>query len=130
MKRPEYKHRPAKGVQFAVEFARSANGSYPAREYLAEVDIRDRTKLEALIERFSIVGRINNSEQFKILKGGNQLFEFKHYQARLLGYHAPRQGAIVLTHGFTKKSNETPPAEIERARRIRDEYERYLQNEQ
>lgn len=118
------------GAKFAVEYARAANGAYLAEEYLGELDRHTRAKLDALIERFSKAGGIRNKEQFKLLKGGSQLFEFKHYQARLVGYYATRKGAIVLTHGFTKKSNDTPSSEIERANRIRDDYERYLQNEQ
>ncbi len=31
---------------------------------------------------------------------------------------------IVLTNGFTKKTPKTPPAEIERAKRYRADYER------
>ena len=130
MNQPKYKHGPEVGAKFAVEYARTAKGAYPAEVYLGELDLRTRAKLDALIERFSQLGEIRNKEQFKLLKGGNQLFEFKHYQARVVGYYAPRQGAIVLTHGFTKQSNDTPSPEIERAKRIREEYERYMQDEQ
>ena len=31
---------------------------------------------------------------------------------------------IILTNGFTKKTPKTPPAEIERAKRYRADYER------
>ena len=29
---------------------------------------------------------------------------------------------VVLTHGFIKKTQKTPPREIERAKKIRDDY--------
>lgn len=35
---------------------------------------------------------------------------------------------IVLTNGFVKKTNKTPPEEIEKAKRYRDIYIRNIQN--
>jgi hypothetical protein len=41
---------------------------------------------------------------------------------RLLGFY-DKTGALVLTHGFTKKTQKTPPKEIETAERRKHEYE-------
>ncbi len=35
-----------------------------------------------------------------------------------------RDRKIVLTHGFTKKTQKTPPGEIERAKKYKADYER------
>lgn len=32
------------------------------------------------------------------------------------------EGRIILTHGFTKKTQKTPPSEIERAKKYRKEF--------
>lgn len=130
MKHPKYKHKPAATAKFAVEYARAANGTYPAEEFLAGVDRKTRSKLDVLIERFHQEGKIYNTKQFKMLHGGIDFFEFKHYQTRIIGYYAPRQGAIVLTHGFTKKTDETPPSEITRAARYKEEYEGMMKDAQ
>jgi phage-related protein len=37
---------------------------------------------------------------------------------------SPFEDAYLITHGFTKKSEKTPPSEIERAKRIRAAYKR------
>lgn len=52
---------------------------------------------------------------------------FKRFQSRLMCFFEEpdklgEARRVVLTHGFKKKSDRTPPQEIERAVRLRDAY--------
>ena len=69
----------------------------------------------ALIERLANQGEIHNKDKFRYLK--KNLWELKIFKYRILCF---RDGDTwVLTHGFQKKSNSTPPGEIDRGERIR-----------
>jgi phage-related protein len=123
-----YKYKRKEGTKFAVEYAKLANGSLPAKEFIDGLAALERTRIDALIKRFHETGVIQNREQMKNLKG-NQFFEFKRFKTRILGYYpSQRRGSIVLTNGFVKKSDGTPKNQIDRAERIREEYERLLNN--
>jgi hypothetical protein len=67
-------------------------------------------------------GKVGNKEQFKKIEGEN-FFEFKNFQIRMPCYF--HTGArIIITHGFIKKEAWIRPEEIDRMKRIRDEYEK------
>lgn len=60
-------------------------------------------------------------------KLNNEIWEFRtRYQGmayRLLAFWDNEKGNLVIaTHGFTKKSQKTPPGEIQRAEALRDDY--------
>jgi hypothetical protein len=103
----------------AVALAVLEDGSCPAREFIESLSEGDLMKLLALLKRAADMGpiNINNREKFKKLE--NDLFEFKVFQIRIPCFYDGR--SIVLTHGFKKKQDDIPPAEIKRARRIKDE---------
>lgn len=63
---------------------------------------------------------------FKKLEG-HDIWEFRTeyegYAYRLLAFwDKQRRSMVVATHGFHKKSQKTPPKEIERAIKLRNEY--------
>lgn len=91
----------------------------PAVDFIAEQKPGDKAKLMALFERYAEYGPIPNREKFK--KVADNLFEFKSFQLRMFCYQKGRQ--LVLTHGVKKKRDDLRPADIERAKRIRNEYE-------
>jgi hypothetical protein len=102
-----------------VVLAVLAKQACPAAEFIASLDARDKAKIKALFARFSDYGSITNREKFK--KIADDLFEFKSFQIRLFCYIKNRQ--VVITHGVKKKRNDLSPTDIDRARRIRTEYE-------
>jgi len=123
-------HKAGLSDRFTVEYARGSDGSYPAEEFLNSLVKKDKATMIARIKRLAREGYIHNEDHFKVIRGelkGSRLFEFRlrrRTHIRLLGYFAPRRGRAVLTHGFLKKQNQTPADEIEKARKIRDLYER------
>lgn len=105
------------GDRFRICFAVLADGSCPAGEFFEGLDISDRAKVMALFRLFANHGPIANDEKFGVL--GDGLFEFKSFQIRMpFAYAKKEQRVVVVTHGFRKKKNKAPPAEIERAWRI------------
>ncbi len=96
-----------------------SNGHCLAREYIDSLQGSDHKRVTALIKRCAEQGPPRNREKTK--KIGGDLWELKSYQARLPFF---RDGPtrIVITHGFTKKTDDIPPSEIARAQRLMDEY--------
>jgi phage-related protein len=96
-------------------------GTCLAIEYIQNLQDPPRKKVLALLSKTAQDGRPPpNREKFDKLAG--PLLEFKSYQDRLpCFYDGPAR--IVITHGFQKKKNRTPKEQIERALRLRAEYQ-------
>lgn len=107
----------ARGGKLTIVCARRANGSSPAREFIESLDMGDQGKLFAMFQRMADVGQISNRQKFKKLDG--KIFEFKSYQIRMPCFRDGLQW--VITHGFVKKRDRVPPAEIVRANAIMNE---------
>ena len=78
----------------------------------------DRAKLIALFLRMSNHGRIQNEEKFKHEDG--KIFAFKSGQIRITCFQIEKDW--FLTHGFIKKRQKCPPAELIRAENIRIDF--------
>jgi phage-related protein len=113
----------ARGPALVVAYIEVAHNEFPAKQYLDQLRAeRGDAYHAAVLHLFKWIadhGRIQNIEKFRQLDDG--IVEFKHHQARVLGFFEPG-GFLMLTHGFTKQQAKTPPTEIARAKRIRDEY--------
>ena len=110
-----------KGTFHSVELAITANGRCPGKKFLDGLSKDDREKILRIIKRLANEGKVANRQQFKKIEG-EEFFEFKNFQIRMPCYfHA--DGRIIITHGFLKKGDSIRPEEIDRMKRIRDEYE-------
>lgn len=90
----------------------------PAKDFIEGLDVSDQRKLDTLFRRLAETGKIFNKEQFKIVEG--HIFEFKRYQVRVGCFQIKTRW--LLTHGFIKKQDKWPKAELTRANRIRTEH--------
>jgi hypothetical protein len=107
------------GRLFTVEYAICKNGRSLSKEFIESLEIGEKTKIIGIIKRYADRGHIQSKEQFRKLV--DHIWEFKRFNSRVLMYHcAP--GYIALTNGFVKKQPRTPPQEIEKAIRIKEEY--------
>jgi phage-related protein len=105
------------GKVFRIAFARDSDGSYPAEEFFDQLPKADQAKLVNLFRILGDHGKHSNPEKFGDLEDG--LYEFKSFQIRMPYASAQYEKRLILiTHGFRKKRDKTPPSEIERARRI------------
>ena len=114
-----------KGIVFSVEALVADQGSAPAEEFLESLSEKDQAKLAALFQRLADTGRIWNEQKFKHLEGTDGIFEFKSDDNRVLCFFFFGK-RVILTHGFKKKQPKTPKGEIERALKLKTEFERKI----
>jgi phage-related protein len=101
-------------------------GRMPAREFLDSLDDKAAARIDAFIERLRVYG---NRMQGKFVKKlTDDIFELRVKQFdrifRVLFFYQPGM-LIVITSGFQKKTEQTPPAEITRAEQLRKLWMKY-----
>ncbi len=111
---------------FSIEYVELPNGRIPAREFIGSLDDRAAARVDAFIERLRVYGNRMEGKFVKKLTG--DIFELRVKQFdrifRILFFYQPGM-LIVLTSGFQKKTQETPPGEIARAERLRKLWLKY-----
>ncbi len=108
-----------KGPCAIVAYARRTNGGRPAKDFIEDLEKSDQAKLAKSFRYIACVGRINNTERFRKLRG--KIYEFKvHPKIRILCFQSGK--TWLLTHGFNKETGDTPPRQIKRAEQIRKEH--------
>ncbi|MCD8254581.1 MAG: type II toxin-antitoxin system RelE/ParE family toxin [Oscillospiraceae bacterium] len=107
-----------------IEFFELADGNKPAAEFIDSLDDKTEAKMLRMLDLLEEHGGQLREPFSKALEDG--LFELRAQQGnnitRVIYFFFVGNKAI-LTHGFTKKSQKTPPREIERAKRYRKEYQ-------
>ena len=113
--------------RFEVEYFEKEDGTYPAEEFILSQDVKMRAKLFRLLELLEEKGNTLREPYSKSLDDG--IFEIRAKQGsnitRVL-YFFYIGNKIILTNGFIKKSQKTPPSEIDLAKKYRVEYEKRL----
>ena len=113
--------------RFEVEYFEKEDGTYPAEEFILSQDVKMRAKLFRLLELLEEKGNTLREPYSKSLDDG--IFEIRAKQGsnitRVL-YFFYIGNKINLTTGFIKKSQKTPPSEIDLAKKYRAEYEKRL----
>ena len=112
--------------EFTIEYVELPNGRIPAREFVDSLDDKAAARIDAFIERLRIYG---NQMQGKFVKKlTDDIFELRVKQFdrifRVLFFYQPGM-LIVITSGFQKKTEQTPPGEITRAGQLRKLWIRY-----
>jgi len=107
-----------------VEFYRLPNGNSPVEEFLDSLNGKQTQKVLwvlRLVEELDVVPR----QYFKKLIDSEGLWEvriqFGNDIFRLLGFF-DGGALLILTNGFAKKTQKTPPQEIALAIRRKEEY--------
>ena len=118
-------------TRFTVEFYEKVSGEKPCLEFLNTLEIKLRAKVfrdMALLEDKGKELRLPYSEH--LVDG---IFELRTKQGSNIVrslYFFFVGNRIVITHGFRKKTQKTPPEEIARAKEYRKDYLiRHLQKE-
>jgi len=110
-------------MDFNVIFYDKPGGTFPAKDYLDSLDNKMFVKITRNIEVIEAGGTTVREPYSKYLQDG--IFEVRAQVssnlARVLYFFFDGR-RIILTHGFTKKTQKTPPAEIELAKKYRAEY--------
>jgi len=109
--------------QFEVVFYGKSDGTIPAEEFIMSLDIKMAARLYAIIGVLEEKGNMLREPYSKHLEDG--IFEIRGKVgsdiSRVL-YFFYFGGKIVLTNGFVKKTQKTPPSEIMRAKQYRKDY--------
>jgi phage-related protein len=110
-------------TEFEAIFYDKSDGTEPAKEFLDELDAKMFTKLVRAIDILKAGGTAVREPYSRHLEDG--IFEVRaqigsDISRVLYFFYIGRR--FVLTHGFIKKTQKTPPSEIERAKKYRTEY--------
>jgi phage-related protein len=111
---------------FTIEYVELPNGRMPAREFVDSLDDKAAARIDAFIERLRVYGHRMHGKFVKKLR--DDIFELRVKQFdrifRVLFFYQPGR-LIVITSGFQKKTQGTPPAEITRAEQLRKLWMKY-----
>jgi phage-related protein len=112
--------------EFTIEYVELPNGRVPAREFIDSLDDKAAARVDAFIERLRISG--NRMEGKFVKKLTADIFELcvKQFDRvlRVLFFYQPGM-LIVITSGFQKKTEQTPPVEITKAEHLRKLWMKY-----
>jgi len=110
-------------AKFEVKFYEKENGDQPAKEFLLGLDIKMRAKMLNTIAILADNGYELREPYSKHLSEG--IFELRAKVGtditRVL-YFFYVDKHIILTNGFIKKKQKTPPSEIDKAKKYRADY--------
>src|SRR5579863_7462748 len=112
--------------EFRIEYVELPNGRIPARELIDSLDDKAAARIDAFIDRLRVYG---NRMQGKFVKKLTEdIFELRVKQFdrifRVLFFYQPGM-LIVITSGFQKKIEQTPPIEVTRAEQLRTLWMKY-----
>ena len=110
---------------WSVEFYETENGKLPVQEFLDGLNIKMRTKAVSEINLLKEFGTQLREPYSKAMEDG--IFELRIKFAgdiTRIFYFFYVGNKIILTNGFLKKSQKTPPGEIARALKYKADYER------
>jgi len=106
---------------YRILFYRDRRGHEPVLEYIDELNKKNskdsKIKLSKILDYINILetyGTVIGEPYVKSL--GNSIWELRPLRDRIL-FVSWHEDAFVLLHVFMKKTQKTPPAEIEKAKR-------------
>ena len=109
--------------RFEIEFYETKDGKQPVKEFLLSLDVKMRAKMLSMISLLQDNGYELREPYSKHLSDG--IFELRAKVGSditrvLYFFYVERH--IILTNGFFKKTQKTPPKEIDRAKKYRTDY--------
>lgn len=109
--------------KFEVEFYEKPDGTYPAEEFILSQETKMKAKIFRMLEMLENFGNELREPYSKLLTDG--IYELRTKQGsnitRILYFFVIGK-KIILTNGFTKKTQKTPKNEIDKAKMYRDDY--------
>ena len=110
---------------FEIDYYEDAAGQKPVQKFIDGLSKKMQARVFGRLELLEEYGSQLGMPFSKCLRDG--VFELRVTQGsnttRILYFFAKGK-RIVLTHGFAKKTRKTPAREIERAKRMREDWER------
>lgn len=102
---------------YTIEYYIAADGECPVKDLLDIMPLKHEAKARKFFELLEEKGPGLPRPYADALRGKIRelVVDIQHHGYRFLHFYAGK--TIVMTHGFLKKTRETPPAEIEKAER-------------
>lgn len=120
---PYNNYKGAYMVDFEVIFYEEENGDCPVEKFINSLDVKMRAKMIGLLELLEEKGNQLREPYSKPIDDG--IFEIRckvgNDITRVL-YFFYYEGKIILTNGFIKKTQKTPPEEIKLAKERRADF--------
>ena len=114
------------GTKYTIEWFFDDKGYSQALEYFEELPESQQDKILALFQFMATMGKIWDTTKFRNEGGG--IYAFKAGQDRYLCFFF-KQGKIIVTNAYTKKSQKMPPKEKRRALAAYKDYVNRVQEE-
>ncbi|MEG1427898.1 MAG: type II toxin-antitoxin system RelE/ParE family toxin [Oscillospiraceae bacterium] len=112
-------------MQWELEYYDTESGKIPVYEFLETLPVKLRAKAFSDLELLEALGNQLPMPYAKHIRGG--IYELRVKQAsdiaRVFYFFYVGQ-KIILTNGFIKKTQKTPPPEIKKAQKYKADYER------
>ncbi|MDO4575897.1 MAG: type II toxin-antitoxin system RelE/ParE family toxin [Planctomycetia bacterium] len=114
-------------MSYEIEFYKRANGREPVTEFLDELNRKNRRLLQRIyqdIKMLSDEGPDLSMPHTRYMQDG--IFELRSRESSNISrifYFFFFGDKIIMTHGFVKKTQHTPPGELEKAIRYKKDYE-------
>lgn len=115
---------------FNIEFYTLESGKQPVAEFLDSLTAKMRAKAIGSLELLEEFGNQLKEPHSKYLSDG--IFELRIKFASDISrifYFFVVNNKIVLTNGFVKKTQKTPPGELDKAKKYKADYERRQSHE-
>ena len=107
------------GEKFTLEWYFDIKGKSVAYDYFINIDKEQRRKFLSLAKRMGDSGKIFDKTKF--MYEGDEIYAFKPQPDRFLSFFTYGK-KIIVTNGFTKKTDKIPKNEKDLAIRFRQDY--------
>ena len=110
---------------FEVRLYEQANGDCPVVEFIDSLPKKEKAKLLRDIDLLEELGTKAREPLVKAIKGEKNLYELRSIfsnNAQRIFYFMFDGSQFVLLNGFTKKTQKTPPGEIQKAKDYKDDH--------
>jgi phage-related protein len=107
------------GEKFTIEWYFDKNGKSVAYNFFMEESEEIQDKFLLLVKKMAEVGKIYDITKFR--NEGDGIYAFKPQPDRYLSFFTHGK-KIIVTNGFTKKTDKIPENEKTLALRLRNEY--------
>ena len=107
------------GEKFTIEWYYDKDGKSVAYDFFMEASDESQDKFLLLVKKMAEFGKIYDIKKFR--NEGDGIYAFKPQPDRYLSFFS-HESKIIVTNGFTKKSDKMPANEKKLALKLREDY--------